>query len=134
MREASEQGLLGKKGKKGFYNYPPQGKQSPNLAIDGLLHLAREKDSSVEQINRMLYLMVNEAARCLEEQVVASPYDIDTGMVFGIGFPPFRGGLCRWADSIGCATITEELKRLADAYGERFTPQGNVARGESFYP
>ena len=82
----------------------------------------------------MMYLMVNEAARCLDEKVVASPFDIDTGMVFGIGFPPFRGGLCRWADSVGNDRIAESLMKLAAQYGERFEPQGKISRKEPFYP
>jgi len=133
MKEASSSGLLGKKGGKGFYNYPAKGKPTPNLAIDGTLRLKRAHAPDNLQFQRMLFLMINEAARCLEEQVVATPYDIDTGMVFGIGFPPFRGGLCRWADSVGVSHIAVELEGMADKHGERFAPQGHLARRKSFY-
>jgi len=133
MKEASSSGLLGKKGGKGFYNYPSKGRPTPNLAIDGELRLQRNLSPGDGPFKRMLYLMINEAARCLEEQVVATPYDIDTGMVFGIGFPPFRGGLCRWADSIGPAQIAEDLAELADKFGERFLPQGVLDRLVPFY-
>ncbi|PLY02819.1 MAG: hypothetical protein C0624_07760 [Desulfuromonas sp.] len=133
MKEASSSGLLGKKGKKGFYTYPKQGKPAPNPAIDSTLNLSRSSKPDTEQLHRMLYLMVNEAARCLEEEVVDSPYDVDTGMVFVIGFPPFQGGLCRWADNVGNEIIAKELDQLAEQYGERFIPQGVIARKKTFY-
>ncbi len=133
MSRACEQGLLGKKGGKGFYTYEAQHKPSPNLAIDALLDLKRNDHPGEKELQRMLYLMVNEAARCLEEQVVSSPEDIDTGMIFGIGFPPFRGGLCRWAEREGMNRIADTLEGLAAECGERFAPQGVVARRASFY-
>ena len=70
----------------------------------------------------MVLAMVNEAALCLEEGVVAQPRDIDVAMVMGTGFPPFRGGLLRYADEIGVPVVADRLSRLADAHGGRFRP------------
>lgn len=66
--------------------------------------------------------MINEAARCLEEDVVRHPRDVDIGMIFGTGFPPFRGGLLRYADSLGSERLRQNLESYAEGYGERFAP------------
>jgi len=87
---------------------------------------------------RMVLAMVNEATICLEDGVVRDPRDVDVAMVYGTGFPPFRGGLLRYADSIGPAVLVDRLSRLADAHGERFRPAGllrDMVREERrFYP
>ena len=67
---------------------------------------------------RLVYMMVNEAARCLEEKVVASPEDADYGMILGTGFAPLRGGPLRFADHFGSA----ELVRAAERHGAKFQP------------
>ncbi len=86
---------------------------------------------------RMVFPMINEAAVVLEEKIVASAEKIDLGMIFGIGFPPFKGGLCRYADSIGLEKITRELERLAASHGPRFKPTDALKRlsanGGRFY-
>ncbi|MEJ2700255.1 MAG: 3-hydroxyacyl-CoA dehydrogenase family protein, partial [Desulfuromonadales bacterium] len=82
---------------------------------------------------RLLLLMVNEAGRCLEEKVVSTPEDVDTGMVFGTGFPPFRGGLCRWADSQGLPSMVGEMETLASELGERFRPSEYLRGRKRFY-
>jgi 3-hydroxyacyl-CoA dehydrogenase/enoyl-CoA hydratase/3-hydroxybutyryl-CoA epimerase len=66
--------------------------------------------------------MVNEAARALGDGIVRSPRDGDIGAVFGIGFPPFRGGPFRLADALGAGAVVEQLERLAAKHGERFKP------------
>jgi 3-hydroxyacyl-CoA dehydrogenase len=70
----------------------------------------------------MVLPMVNEAARCLQEKVVAGPGDLDLALILGTGFPPFRGGLCRWADSQGLPAIVAALERLEGSVGDRFRP------------
>jgi 3-hydroxyacyl-CoA dehydrogenase/enoyl-CoA hydratase/3-hydroxybutyryl-CoA epimerase len=87
---------------------------------------------------RLVLAMVNEAVRCLEEGIVRSPRDGDVGAVFGIGFPPFRGGPFRWIDASGAATIVEQLEELDYRFTGRFSPAEllvHMARkGERFYP
>ena len=70
----------------------------------------------------MVYPMINEAARCLDEGIVERPRDVDIGMIFGTGFAPFRGGLLKYADSEGLENVIEKLKSFADDFGPRFTP------------
>jgi len=64
--------------------------------------------------------MINEAARCLEAGIVRTAGQVDLAMVFGTGFPAFRGGLLRHADSLGTATIVQGLEAMAGRYGPRF--------------
>jgi 3-hydroxyacyl-CoA dehydrogenase/enoyl-CoA hydratase/3-hydroxybutyryl-CoA epimerase len=70
---------------------------------------------------RLTLLMVNEAARCVEEKIVDSPEDADYGMILGTGFAPFRGGPLRFAEHFGLKKVVEELERLARTE-EKFTP------------
>ena len=68
-------------------------------------------------------LMINEAARCLEDAVVDDPGAIDVGMIFGTGFPPFRGGLLRYADSVGIDNIVADLERFTNELNmKQFAP------------
>lgn len=116
-------GLKGKSGGSGFYLY--EGKsENPNPKIYEVLGIKRsEKSLSLETIQqRLIYTMINEAARVLEEKVVATPNDVDAGMIFGTGFPPFRGGLMAYTDSVGAQNIVKTLEEFAKQYGARFTP------------
>ena len=70
----------------------------------------------------MALLMVNEAARCLEEQIVTEPSDVDFAMIMGTGFAPFRGGPLRYAESLGLERVVEAMKRLADTGASYFSP------------
>jgi 3-hydroxyacyl-CoA dehydrogenase/enoyl-CoA hydratase/3-hydroxybutyryl-CoA epimerase len=87
---------------------------------------------------RLVLAMIAEAVVCLEDAVVSEPRDLDLAMVFGTGFPGFRGGLLRYADEVGIAVLVDRLSRLADAHGERFRPAGSLrdrARNQRpFYP
>ena len=67
--------------------------------------------SSSEIEERLILPMINEAAFCLSEGIVASPAKLDLAMIFGTGFPPFRGGLCRHADSLGAKAVVEGLQK-----------------------
>ena len=71
---------------------------------------------------RTLLPMVNEAARCLEEGVAKRPGDVDLAMIMGTGFPPFRGGLLRWADAIGIRAAVSRLEVMASRFGDRMAP------------
>ena len=79
-----------------------------------------------EIVERMIFPMVNEAARCLGEKIVQSPRDIDIGMIFGTGFAPFRGGLLKYADSSGLEKLTDKLEKFSHIFGTRFTPSGEL--------
>src|SRR6185437_7826101 len=81
------------------------------------------KDFAPEELQRrMVLLMVNEAARCLEEKIVAQPADVDFAMIMGTGFAPFRGGPLRYAERVGIGKIVDEMKRLAAAGSAHFAP------------
>jgi hypothetical protein len=85
----------------------------------------------------MVLLMINEAARCLEEQVVATPDDVDFGMVMGTGFAPFRGGPLRYADSEGVEKIVAAMRHWVARGETRFEScallQHMANRSEKFY-
>ena len=72
--------------------------------------------------------MVNEAARCLDEGIVGSSGELDLAMIMGTGFPPFRGGLCRWADQQGLAHLEGVMESLAAQVGERFRPSEALSK------
>ena len=131
--------LLGRKSGCGFYLYSGKTKEPiVNPTIDDF-----HRDSDAAALNRdelrarMVLLMVNEAARCLEEGVVAEPADVDFGMIMGTGFAPFRGGPLRFADSVGIRETTEEMNRLAGRGESRFAPcallQAMAGTGKRFY-
>jgi 3-hydroxyacyl-CoA dehydrogenase/enoyl-CoA hydratase/3-hydroxybutyryl-CoA epimerase len=72
--------------------------------------------------------MINEAARCLDEKVVDGPASVDIGMIMGTGFPPFRGGLLAYADSVGLANVVKDLERFQNSVSrERFEPAPYLA-------
>ncbi len=109
---------LGVKTGRGFYEHPPKGKGEPRLAA-GLARFQKDATarglSDQELVDRMVLSMANEAARCLEEGVVASAQMLDLATVFGMGFAPFRGGLWRWVESVGRAEVARRLARIAAA-------------------
>lgn len=113
---------LGKKGGLGFYVYEDgkqKGVDESVYAELGITSRGREIARSELQ-SRCVFVMVNEAARILQDGVAATPSDVDIGMIFGTGFPPFRGGLLKYADAIGTARIAETLDRYTRELGPRF--------------
>jgi 3-hydroxyacyl-CoA dehydrogenase/enoyl-CoA hydratase/3-hydroxybutyryl-CoA epimerase len=120
-------GRLGRKAKKGFYLYG-EGKKKLNKAVDqsayDLLPGGRQRKSIAagEVAERCVLQMVNEAALCLGEGILRSARDGDIGAVFGLGFPPFRGGPFRYADALGAQTVVERLRRYQEKHGLRFAP------------
>jgi 3-hydroxyacyl-CoA dehydrogenase/enoyl-CoA hydratase/3-hydroxybutyryl-CoA epimerase len=118
-----ESGRLGKKNDRGFYRYKNGKRGASDSEIYNIVAARDARDVPAETLQeRMVLAMVNEAALCLEEGVVAQPRDVDIAMVMGTGFPPFRGGLLRYADEVGVPVIADRLERLAQAHGGRFKP------------
>ena len=140
MRRVVESGRLGRKGKQGFYLYDAQGKKGEvDASIYEILRPGDRREVAAEEIvQRCVLAMVNEAARCLEEGILRSPRDGDVGAVFGIGFPPFRGGPFRYVDSVGAGAVVGQLESLDLRFPPRFSPSAllvEMAReGRRFYP
>ncbi len=130
MRAAN---ILGRKTGTGFYKY--EGKQqSPNESMEKWRGSNEPPEMSSNDLAlRLVYLMVNEAARCLEEGVVAAPEDADYGMILGTGFAPLRGGPLRFADHFGIA----EMVRAGERHGGKFEPcnllREHARNGTRFY-
>ena len=132
---------LGKKTGKGFYLYSSKGKclsVDPSLSKDLELPFKKNVLSQKECLERGIFLMVNEATRALDDKIVDSPKDVDLAMIFGIGFPPFRGGLLRYADEVGVKSIASSLESYFSSYkSERFKPSKAlvemVKEGKTFY-
>ncbi len=117
-------GRLGKKNGKGFYKYGKKAKKGAKevdesiyrlLAIEPTKHIVQEEISE-----RAILLMLNEAARCLDEGIIRSARDGDIGAIFGIGFPPFLGGPFRYIDSLGVDKVVERLQHYQEIHGSRF--------------
>lgn len=131
--------LLGKKGGKGIYLYDEKSKPAGvNPDIQALITAPQSKKQPGEIRDRLVLLMVNEAARCLQEGVVKEPAQIDLAMIFGTGFPPFEGGVLKFADSCGIELIEQKLASLAQVQGSRYEPcrliKTMAERRLSFYP
>ncbi len=125
-------GRLGRKSGRGFYAHEKKsGRATPDPGSLGLLALRPDppRAASPEEVSdRLLLLLVNEAARCLEEGVVREPYEVDLGSILGMGFPPFRGGILREADRRGTAAIARRMEELSGALGPRFKPCALLVR------
>ncbi|HEX3620578.1 MAG TPA: 3-hydroxyacyl-CoA dehydrogenase NAD-binding domain-containing protein [Candidatus Udaeobacter sp.] len=153
LRWLRDQQMLGRKTGAGFYKY--EGKtHKPNESlmqwrvVAGGSDPARSEGSTksqpassppatdVDRAHRLVFLMVNEAARCVEEKVVDSPEDADYGMILGTGFAPFRGGPLRFAEHFGLKKVVDELERLA-RNEEKFLPceilKKHARDGTKFY-
>ena len=159
LREMQSAKMLGRKSGGGFYKY--EGKsQTPNAEIekwrgansvipsevegsrDESLKVTRRDPSTAlrsgrdDVANRLMFLMVNESARCLEEKVIASPEDADYGMILGTGFPAWRGGPLRFAENFGIKKLVEEMEKLART-NEKYVPctllREHAQNGTKFY-
>jgi 3-hydroxyacyl-CoA dehydrogenase/enoyl-CoA hydratase/3-hydroxybutyryl-CoA epimerase len=115
--------IRGRKTGKGFYEYRNGRVVRVNSTALGLRAAEDKAGLSREQLRqRMVLLMINEAARCLEEGIVEDPRDVDFAMIMGTGFAPFRGGPLRYADAAGIGRIVEDLRRLNEAGERQFAP------------
>jgi 3-hydroxyacyl-CoA dehydrogenase/enoyl-CoA hydratase/3-hydroxybutyryl-CoA epimerase len=132
VQRLTDAGMQGKRGGRGFYRYDGK-KRTPNADVYSLIGMAPGAEWHDEQTARRLTLLfVNEAVRCLDEGVIRSPAEGDLGAVMGLGFPPFLGGPFRWADSEG-VVLRDDLRRLAERHGERYTPSASLMKGRRFY-
>lgn len=129
----------GKKNKKGFYSYSGKkpGKQVDD-SVYGLLGITPAAKLGSEEIaQRAVLLMLNEAVYCLDEGIIRSPRDGDIGAIFGIGFPPFRGGPFRYMDALGIQEVVSRLQDYQQQHGDRYTPAPlllkMVENNERFY-
>ena len=124
MGKVLESGRLGRKNGKGFYTYgDPKKKAVDETVYDALPGGRRRKRIDREEIvERCVLQMANEAALTLGEGILRSARDGDIGAVFGLGFPPFRGGPFRWIDAEGSARVLERMRRLEGRFGLRFRP------------
>ena len=116
------------------------GKPEPNPAVLSIIAKHKTGDRTMDEAeitDRLFFPMLLEATRVLEEGIVREPGDVDMGLILGIGFPPFRGGILRWADTVGAANIVERLNRFA-SLGKRYEPTESLLKlaksGETFYP
>jgi 3-hydroxyacyl-CoA dehydrogenase/enoyl-CoA hydratase/3-hydroxybutyryl-CoA epimerase/3-hydroxyacyl-CoA dehydrogenase/enoyl-CoA hydratase/3-hydroxybutyryl-CoA epimerase/enoyl-CoA isomerase len=134
-------GRLGKKSGAGFRRFTGKsGRPEPDPDFESFLGKYRTGErvpSEEEMIDRMFLAMLLETTRVVEERIVREPGDADMGLILGIGFPPFRGGILRWCDSEGAQAILERLGRYTHL-GKRFEPteilKRHAATGEQFYP
>jgi len=133
-------GRLGRKSGRGFYRYRGSKREKPDPDTLGARPAGRGIGALPPEVieARLLMPMINEAAFCLEDRIVASPAKIDLALIFGAGFPPFRGGLLQYADDLGADRVVNRLQDFQERMGPRFAPSPLLARmAESrlkFYP
>jgi 3-hydroxyacyl-CoA dehydrogenase/enoyl-CoA hydratase/3-hydroxybutyryl-CoA epimerase len=142
MERLVSDGRMGRKNEKGLYRYENGKKKKGRDAVDesvyALLGIKPDKQlPAVTIAERCALLMVNEAALCLEEGILRSPRDGDIGAIFGLGFPPFRGGPFRYVDAVSAREVVGKLRTFEKEHGKRFTPAPILARmaerNEKFY-
>ena len=138
MDQLADGGRLGAKVQRGFYLYKDGKRTSPDPSVYSVIGRQPSVDAprGERALDRLILPMVNEAARCLEEEIVESAGKLDLAMIMGTGFPPFRGGLCRWADDQGMSDLKLSMERLAAMIGDRFKPSDafeRVVAGGGFY-
>jgi 3-hydroxyacyl-CoA dehydrogenase/enoyl-CoA hydratase/3-hydroxybutyryl-CoA epimerase len=131
-------GFLGRKSGRGFYEYRDGRKRGVNEAVYGLLRDGQPGHASADIEHRLVFAMLNEAALAVADGVVREARDGDIGAIYGMGFPPFRGGPLRYLDDLGAAAAVATLEQLRDVHGPRFAPAMQlVAMAEAakrFYP
>lgn len=134
-----KEGRLGQKNLKGFYDYAPDKKGIPQkkssevaLQLINKMRDGRSQEfSESEIIERMMIPMVLECIRCLDEKIVDSPAEVDMALLYGLGFPPFRGGLFRWVDQVGTAQLLDWTQKYKSLGGPYSAPKSLQARANS---
>jgi 3-hydroxyacyl-CoA dehydrogenase/enoyl-CoA hydratase/3-hydroxybutyryl-CoA epimerase/enoyl-CoA isomerase len=133
----------GQKNGKGYYVYTPDKKGKPKKTVDPTTYeliapvvAARKEFAPDEIVARCMVPMFNEVARCLEEKIVASPHEADMSLLYGIGFPPFRGGACRYIDQTGVANflgMADKYASLGKLYEAPQLLRDMAANGKKFF-
>ena len=134
---------LGQKNGLGYYRYELNEKGKPAKAVDPeviamleSLYGAAKQLEADEIIDRLMVAMAMEMIHCLEEGVVASPAEADMALIYGVGFPPFHGGICRWMDEIGLQEICDRGDRylsISELYRPTEKLRAMAAKGETLY-
>ncbi|HBI3715264.1 TPA: fatty acid oxidation complex subunit alpha FadB [Vibrio parahaemolyticus] len=138
-----EANKYGQKNGNGFYSYTIDKKGKPKKTftediLPVLADVCADKQEFDEQtiIQRMMIPMINEVVLCLQEGIIATPQEADMALVYGLGFPPFRGGVFRYLDRVGIAEFVEMAKQHAELGAMYQVPQlliDMAVKGESFY-
>ena len=140
-----EQEWFGQKNEKGFYIHTKDKKGKPkkeaNPEIDDFLRYLEvgsgEGISDEDIIDRMMLPMLMESSRCLEDKIVQTPVEVDMGVIYGLGFPPFRGGIFRWADSVGLSDLLQSAEKRK-SLGKVYEPTEQIKKmakdGMLFHP
>ena len=122
-------GRHGKKNGKGLYQYKDGKRQGPDVSVYRVIGVGSPKPADANAVvERMLLAMINEASLILDEKIVASAAELDLAMIMGTGFPPFRGGLMRYADKLGTPYIQARLDELSSRHGRRFVANEPLRR------
>lgn len=122
MKRIEELKLVGKKAGSGIYLYENGKPAGVNPKLAAVLPSTVRKVEKAYIQDRLVLLMANEAVRCLEEKVVESATQLDLALIFGIGFPPFEGGILKYIDTTGVKVICDKLEMLARVEGFRYEP------------
>jgi 3-hydroxyacyl-CoA dehydrogenase/enoyl-CoA hydratase/3-hydroxybutyryl-CoA epimerase/enoyl-CoA isomerase len=140
LAELVQSGRLGKKSGAGFRKYGKKGDRGqadPDVEPILAKHRGGPRPDASQLQDRLFLPMLLEATRVLEENIVREPADVDMGLILGIGFPPFKGGILRWADSVGAGELLERLEPYR-SLGPRFQPTDTLTKmaqtGQTFYP
>jgi len=122
-------GRHGKKNGRGLYIYEDGKRKGPDAGVYKVLGIRSSRPADANAVvERMILAMINEASLILDEKIVATAGELDLAMIMGTGFPPFRGGLLRYADSLGLPYILARLDELSTKLGARFTPNEPLQR------
>ena len=126
MTNMVEKGWTGRKSNQGFFTY--SGKKGKKIGPEVTAYLKEFTGGKVSQMSevdiqdRIATRLVNEAAKCLEDEIIENPLAGDIGLVFGIGFAPFKGGPFRYLDAVGVSQYVDRMNGFADTLGEQFAP------------
>ena len=122
-------GRHGKKNGKGLYIYEDGKRKGPDSSVYRVLGISSPKQADAKSVvERMVFAMINEASLILDEKIVATAGELDLAMIMGTGFTPFRGGLLRYADSLGIPYVVSRLDELSSRVGPRFRPNEPLKR------